>query len=155
MNTDRHETLFSIRYAVRALERQGALWGRFGLVLKFCSVLSGAAAVTTALSAGSAWAAAAAGLLFAALQALEVVVDPAGKSAAALAQRRDYARLMARQSGYSDGDLEAEYQALVADDSIVPHMALRRAAYNDVVHELGRDPKSLYQDLGWIARLSD
>jgi hypothetical protein len=154
MNTDRHETLFSIRYAVRALERQGALWGRFGLVLKFCSVLSGAAAVTTALSAGSAWAAAAAGLLFAALQALEVVVDPAGKSAAALAQRRDYARLMARQSGYSDGDLEAEYQALVADDSIATPMVLRRAAYNDVVHELGRDPQALYPDQGWLARLS-
>ncbi len=155
MNTDRHETLFCIRYAVRALERLSALWARLGHALKFCSVLSGAAAVTTALSAGSAWAAVVAGLLFAVLQAIEVVIDPAGRAAAAMTQRRDYARLMARQSSYSDGDLEAEYQALVADDSIVPHMALRRAAYNDVVHELGRDPKLLYQDLGWIARLSD
>jgi len=154
MNTDRHETLFSIRYAVRALERQGALWGRLGYVLKFFSVISGAAAVTTALSEGSAWAAASAGLLFAALQAFEVVVDPSGKAAAAIAQRRDYARLMARQSRHSDTELEAEYQTLVADDNIATPMALRQAAYNDVVHELGRDPQALYPDQGWLARLS-
>ena len=154
MNTERHQTLFCIRYAVRALERLSVLWGRLGHALKFCSVLSGAAAVATALSAGSSWAAAVAGLLFAALQALEVVIDPAGRSADAMAQRRDYARLMAHQSRYTDDDLEAEYQALVADDPIITPMALRHAAYNDAVLELDRDPQALYQNLGWLARLS-
>lgn len=154
MNTARHETLFSIRYAVRSLERQSALWGRIGYALKFCSVLSGAAAVTTALSAGNPWLAGAAGLLFAVLQAFEVVIDPSGKAAAAMVQRRDYARLMARQSRYSDQDLETEYQVLVADDNIVPPMELRRAAFNDVVLETGRDPATLYQNLGLISKLS-
>lgn len=71
-----------------------------------------------------------------------------------MVQRRDYARLMARQSRYSDQDLETEYQVLVADDNIVPPMELRRAAFNDVVLETGRDPATLYQNLGLISKLS-
>ena len=97
MNSTRHQTTFALRYAVRVLERYSAFWRVTGLLFKFASVLSGAGALV-AMIGTSAQSALTLGLLFAALQALDLVLDPSNRCAMAMANRRDYAAILAKQA---------------------------------------------------------
>lgn len=138
----RRDTLFSLRYAVRVLERHSRLWGRIDGLIRFAGLLSGMAAFT-ALVGQSQSASLGFGVLFALLQALEFTVRPAEVRARSLSARTGYARLLATEGTYDDGALQAAYQALVADDEVVVPESLRALAYNDVLLERGDDPAHL------------
>ncbi|MDD2610682.1 MAG: hypothetical protein PHX60_13535 [Giesbergeria sp.] len=152
--TSRDDTLFNLRYAVRVLERQCTLWRRTGAALKFVSVISGTGAVSAVMAAQQSWAISA-GIVFAALQALDVVLDPSSKVSIASSLRREYARLLARQSQYDDAALHNVYQTIVAEDDVLVAKNMRHAAYNDVINEQGRDPDGKGQlpagVLGWLS----
>lgn len=148
----RHDTLFSIRYAVRVLERYARFWSNINTAARLGSLLAGSAAIA-ALSATHTAAALVAGIFFALLQGVEFAMYPAGRAAEALAQRRPYADLYARQSAISDDqELEGAYQALVAADELVMPEHLKHLAYNDVVAERGCDPTQLYPLRGFLMR---
>lgn len=148
MNTVRTNTLFSIRYAVRVLERQAVMWGRISGTLKLASLFSGTSALS-ALMASSPTVAVVVGVLFALLQAIETVLKADDHSANARFQRRDYARLLSRQDSLSDAELEREYQTIVADDDISVWRPIKELAYNDVLDERGLDPAEKYTT-NWI-----
>jgi hypothetical protein len=144
MTAARHDTLFSLRYAVRVLERYARLWHRLDAALRVIAIFSGTAAFG-ALVAGSGGWALVAGLLFAFLQALEWGVGPARREQEARSARALYAEVVARQVELSDEDLERGYQDAVSSDPMIVPDGLRRLAYNDVVEERGCDPGARYE----------
>lgn len=144
----RHDTLFSLRYAVRVLERYSRFWARIDGATKLASLLAGSAAIA-ALGAQSRPLAIFFGVIFALLQALTFGIRPADKSAQGLLARRPYADLLAGEGGYDDAALEAAYQRLVAADELIVPDALRPLAYNDVVIERGCDPAFTFALSRW------
>jgi len=147
----RFETLFSIRYAVRVLERNARMWGVVSAAFKFASILSGTvalAAITGDKTALAVWL----GVVFAGIQALDHATDPAGRRASSLAARRDYARLLAAAHRHDDAALEAAYVAVVAEDEESVIESLKKLAYNDVVREQGLDDGACFAE-PWLARL--
>lgn len=153
MNKSRSDTRFSLRYAVRVLERQARMWGVISAAFKFCSLLSGTVALA-ALTATNKPAAIALGLVFAVLQGAEITLGPSGHRSQALATRREYARLLARQATLCDADLEAAYQTIVADDDIIVIDGLRDLAYNDVAREQGLAVNTTYRPRRLLNALS-
>jgi hypothetical protein len=143
MNHTRHDTLFSIRYAVRLHERGAALWGKTAMGLKFLSVLSGSAALVAVIGTAT-QPAITLGLVFALFQALEIALNPADKKYEALAQRQGFARLYAKQQTMSDEALHTAYWELVEDDTTSYLPAVKELAYNDVVREEGNDESYCY-----------
>lgn len=143
MNETRSDTLFSLRYAVRVLERQARMQGICATVLKACSLLSGTGALMALTAQAGDWGIAL-GIIFAVLQATEFAADPAARRAEALATRLLYARVLARQATMGDADLEAAYLEVVAEDTITLPKSLQHLAYDDVVRERGMDPAHLY-----------
>lgn len=153
MNNSRSDTLFSLRYAVRVLERYARMWNLVGAGLKAISILSGTVALA-ALTGANSRVAVVMGVVFAALQALEYALGPAEKRAEALAERRNYARVLAAEASMNDAALDAAYQRVVADDEIVIIQSLRELAYNDVVREQGKDESHCYADHGFMRAFS-
>lgn len=153
MKNSRDDTLFSLRYAVRVLERYARMWSLVGAGLKATSILSGTVALA-ALTGTNTRVAVALGVVFAALQALEYALGPAEKRAEALAERRNYARVLAAEATMDDPALEAAYQRVVADDELVIIQRLRELAYNDVVREQGKDERECYADHGFLRAFS-
>ncbi|MBV5337867.1 MAG: hypothetical protein J0653_08095, partial [Deltaproteobacteria bacterium] len=82
----RRDTLFSIRYAVRVLERTTRFWAKADAIVKICALLAGSGAIY-ALASESKSIALAFGIFFALTQALEFAVRPADRSALALGER--------------------------------------------------------------------
>ena len=152
--SSRHETLFNIRYAVRVLERHATLWMRIGRTIKFLSLLGGTSALA-ALMTSNATLATVAGLFFAALQALEATLNPSDASACARAQRLEYAHLLVREAQLDDAELASAYAAISASDEVQVSLALKEAAYNDVIDEKGLDQSAKYAHLKWQASLSN
>jgi hypothetical protein len=144
----RYDTLFSLRYAVRVLERHARLWRRLDGLIRFSALLagSGAFAALMAMHAGFAMAA---GLVFAVLQAVEFTVRPAELSAKSLAARKGYADLLADQGRLSDDALAAAYERVSANDEVIVPEYLRRLAYNDVAEESGCGAEVMYPVKGW------
>lgn len=139
----RNDTLFSLRYAVRVLERHARLWRNVDNLVRLGSLLAGSGAIA-ALAAQSHALTLAAGVVFALLQGVEFALRPAEGAARSMAQRRPYADLLARQSELDDGAIDAGYQRIVADDEIVVPELLRYLAYNDVLAERGCDASFAY-----------
>lgn len=155
--TDRNTTLFSLRYAVRVLERRGVYWSRIGVGFKALSIFSGTAAVA-AVVGDKTVGAMIGGAIFAVLQAVEHAFSPGDQKAASYAQRKAYADLLARARALEDAALYTEYQAIVAADEVHCWQPLKELAYNDVVDEKGFDPAAKYPISGfahWWLRLSD
>ena len=138
----RRDTLFSIRYAVRVLERHARLWGRIDACIKLAALVSGSSAFA-ALMADNKTMVLVAGIVFALLQAVEFSIRPAEVRARSLAGRTGYAKLWATQGGFDDAALEAAYKALVAGDEVITQESIRALAYNDVLTERGDDPAHL------------
>lgn len=153
MNKTRTETLLTLRYAVRVLERLARLWSHIGTSLKFASIISGTVALA-ALVGSNTPIAIGLGVVFGVLQALEHAIGPADKRAQALAQRRHYALVLAAQAGQEDAALEAAYEAVNAADEITVGQALRELAYNDVVAEQGLPQTASYPDHKFLRALS-
>lgn len=152
----RHNTLFSIRYAVRVLERYARYWRSVDALTRFASFMAGTAAIA-ALAATCQELTMLAGVVFALLQGIEFVLRPAEKSALAMMQRRPYADLLAGEASHDDATLERGYQAIVAADELVISRPLKELAYNDVVVERGCDPAQAFPLSVWqrvLARLS-
>lgn len=145
MDQARFTALFNLRYAVRVLERNARFWGLMAAAAKAVSILSGTVALA-ALTAGSSRVSIALGVLFAAFQALEHAFDPSGKRAESLAQRREYARLLAAEAAHDTASLEQAYQRIVADDQIEVLSSLKQLAYNDVVREKGADDGACFAE---------
>lgn len=136
-------TLFNLRYAVRVLERYARLWHRIGMALRIAAVMSGMSAL------GVVWAQAAgltiaAGAVFAALQALDFVLDAPRREMQALLARAAYAGILGRGRALGDDELAAAYDEAVAADTLVVPGSIQRLAYNDVIEERGDDPAALY-----------
>lgn len=149
---DRWNTLFSLRYAVRVLERYARLWHRADVLLRLATVASGMSAVVALWSEwGSAaqWVTA----LFALLQAVEFVLGAPRREQEAQAARGAYARVLAREADMSDAELARAYAAVLADDTITVPESLRRLAYNDVVEEKGADLGARYAPTFWMKAL--
>jgi len=134
----RFETLFSIRYAVRVLERHARFWRHVDTFVRLCGLMAGSAAFA-ALVAQYPGGALGFGIVFAVIQAIEYSVRPAAISAESAAAKKPYATLLARQHAYADADLEAAYQQAVADDDVIVPEFMRALAYNDVTLEKGCD----------------
>lgn len=139
----RSDTLFSLRYAVRVLERQARMQGICATTLKAFSLLSGTGALMALMAQAGEWGIGL-GILFAVLQAIEFAADPAARRAEALATRLLYVRVLARQSVLTDAELEIAYQDAVAEDTITLPRSLQHLAYDDVVRERGMDAVYLY-----------
>lgn len=151
MNTTRHQTLFALRYAVRVLERYAAFWRLIGTFFKFASVMSGAGALI-AITGANANYAIALGIVFAVLQALDLVLDPSSRHAMALANRRDYAGVLAKQAGKDDAALEAAYQDVVHRDEVIVPRSFTLLAFNDVIDEMGLSPDARYNGTSLMLR---
>jgi hypothetical protein len=136
MNKSRADTLFCLRYAVRVLERYARLWRRVDASLRVAALFSGSAAFA-ALVAGNQGAVITAGVMFAALQAIEYGLSPSRIEQDARAARALYADILPLAAGLGDTELEAAYQGAVAKDEVTVPESLRRAAYNDVLLERG------------------
>jgi hypothetical protein len=144
MDANRHDTLFSLRYAVRVLERYARLWHRLDVALRVIAIFFGTAAFGALMAQSGLWAAIA-GLLFAFLQALEYGVGPARREQEARSARALYAEILARQRDLSNDDLESEYQKAISRDPVIVPDGLRHLAYNDIVDERGCDPRARYE----------
>lgn len=145
---NRTNTLFSVRYAARVLERHTRIWRMTDGFIRVAALLSGSAAFA-ALTAGNQVAVIVLGVVFAIFQALEFAIRPAEQAARSMAMRKPYARLLAAAGEMDDEKLESSYLALVAeDDVVVPHW-LREVAYNDVLFERGCDPSYAYALSSW------
>ena len=145
----RFDTLFSLRYAVRVLERQSRFWRRLDGALRFLTIVSGSAAFAALLTQQSPAINAVALAAFAALQALEFSLQPGQRAAMAWVARLPYLEAMADQSAMDDDSLEAAYRAALLRDDIQAFESLRRIAYNDVVEEMGCSPEHAYTLGGW------
>jgi hypothetical protein len=139
----RFDTLFSLRYAARVLERYAAFYRRLDTLIRFGALLSGSAALA-ALFGEYRTATLALALLFAVSQALEFALSPARMAAEAWATRKPYAAVLSGQGKLSDEQLEQAYRDAQADDTLVIPDAFRRAAYNDVLEEKGCSPDYAY-----------
>lgn len=144
----RDDTLFSLRYAVRVLERHQRMWRRIDSMVRLMAILSGTSAFAALMSQHQG-AALATGLLFALLQAVEFALRPAERAADSGAARRTYDSVLARQSEFSDAALADAYRRVVADDAVIVPESLRALAYNDVVNEQGSDPAHLFPLNRW------
>ena len=82
----RNETLFTIRFAVRVLERTARFWAKTDAVIKGLSLLAGSAAIYS-LGSESKSITLALGILFALTQAFDFSVRPYERSALALGER--------------------------------------------------------------------
>lgn len=151
MNVSRHRTIFSLRYAVRVLERYASFWRVSSYTFKIASVMSGAGAFV-AMTGTNTLTASYLGVLFAALQALDLVLDPSSRHALAMAARLNYSGLIARQATYDDASLEAAYQDIIHRDEIIVPNGFKKLAYNDVVDEMGLDPNQRYTKTSAILR---
>lgn len=140
----RFDTLFSLRYAVRVLERQSRFWRHLDGGLRMSAVLSGSASLASLLTHQPYAVSVAVLGVFAVLQAVEFAVQPGLKAAEAWVARAPYLALLAGQAGLNDARLEEEYQAALMGDGVQAFESLRRIAYNDVVEEKGCDPSVAY-----------
>jgi pantothenate kinase type III len=129
------------------------MWGNVGVACKFVSIISGTVALA-ALTGTNTRMAISMGIVFAVFQAIEHAVGPADAKAQSLSQRREYARLLATHSQRDDAALEAAYQALIADDSIIVNHGLRELAFNDVVREQGLDRSACFAERTLLNALS-
>ena len=73
----------------------------------------------------------------------------ADKAAAARVQSRQYARVWAHESEYTDADLALAYRKLVVDDDIKVFRILKDLAYNQVLSEMDCDPAAAYPEGRW------
>ena len=144
----RFEILFTVRYAVRVLERTARLWRRIDAALKVCALLAGSGAIY-AVSSQSARAAMCFAAFFALAQALEFALHPAELSARALMARRPYEQILASEAGETEAALESRYHAASMGDDITVLESLRRVAYNDVVEERSDTPEAAYRLTAW------
>lgn len=149
----RHDTIFSLRYAVRVLERLARMWSRIDAIIKMASLISGSSAFA-ALMSGNQTITLVAGIAFAVLQAVEFALRPSDKAAESRATRKLYAHVIAAQAGLDDDALEQAYHDVVAEDDMIAPEVIRHLAYNDVVHERGCDTAYLYQITGIHRALS-
>jgi hypothetical protein len=133
----RFDTLFSLRYAVRVLERQARFWRHVDAALRIGAVLSGSGAFAALLTQQAAGVSAVALVVFALLQAVEFSLQPGLKAAEAWVARAPYLAALARQACTGDAELEAAYQDAILGDVVQAFESLRRVAYNDVVEEKG------------------
>lgn len=136
MNQTRYDTVFSLRYATRVLERYARLWHRFDLALRILSLFSGTAAFGALMANNGEWMLVS-GLFFAFVQTLETVLKPSKREHEARSVRDSYAAILSGQRGLSDDDLESEYQKAASHDPVIVPDAMRRLAYNDVSEEYG------------------
>lgn len=138
MNSTRFDTLFSIRYAVRVLERYARMWHRLDVVLRVLALFSGTSAFA-ALMGQNTTLGGVAGALFALIMCTEYVLNPPRREQEALKARALYADVLSRQKALDDDALEQAYQDVVKGDTLTVPEPLRRLAYNDVTEERGCD----------------
>ena len=140
----RSDTLFSVRYAVRVLERHSRKWNKISNIIRFFSLISGSAAIAS-LSATNNSLVLVSGIVFACLQALEFSINPSNLAAKSLIESQKYAIILANKKSYSKDDLEKEYLLVSAKDSVIVGSFLKELAYNDVALEQNADPEELYE----------
>lgn len=144
----RFDTLFNLRYAIRALERLSRFWIRVDALIRFCAILAGSSALVSMVGDARPLAIGL-GMTFAILQAIEFSMHPAKWAADAMAARMPYQALLAKQFAMSDGDLEQAYEDASSQDTVIIPESIRRVAYNDVTHEKGCDPAHEYPLNRW------
>lgn len=136
MSTTRFNTEFEVRYADRLMRLHARFHGRVDTGLSLVSFLSGTAAFAGLIGADPTLAAPA-GIVLAAVQAVQFVMRPAEKRAAALSEARGYRHLMARQGALSDEAFANAMLELRAEDEVEEIESLRPVAYNGVLTEMG------------------
>jgi hypothetical protein len=152
----RDDTDFHLRYAARILERYARLWHRIGVTSRFLMLFSGTSAFGALVSQSPGWTIAA-GLVFAALQAVEFSLTPAQREHQARAARSLYLDVLVKQGQLTDAELKPSYDAAAGEDPIMPPDSLRQLAYNDIAAEVGADPEHFYPRtrylafVGWMA----
>lgn len=144
MNDSRFNTLFSLRYGVRVLERYARMWHRLDVLFRVMAIFFGSAAFA-ALMGERPGLGTTAGALFALVLAVEYALNPPRREQEALKARSLYADILARQRDLNDIELEDAYQAAVNKDPVIVPEPLRRLAYNDVTDERGCDPRECFQ----------
>jgi hypothetical protein len=152
MATNRYDTEFSIRYAVRLHERGQAFWDSISKLLKFISLASGSAALVAVIGSDGRYALAM-GLVFAFFQAIEHSYNPADRKYEELAQRKAFSKLYAKAPKLADDALDAAYRELVAEDESTTFESLRQLAYNDVARETGSDASYYYKNSSFFFTL--
>lgn len=152
----RFEILFTIRYAVRVLERSSRFWGKVDVAIKICALLAGSGAIFSIASQNQAISLVF-GVVFAITQAIEFSIRPAEKSAKAMSARAPYANLLFFESACDEAALERAYAEIAAADDVLVMEGLRKIAYNDVLEERSECAESAYRLsvwhrlLGWLA----
>ena len=139
-----------IRYAQRLCERTSRLYRRAQTAGTFASVIGGGAMAASMATHLPGWVGIAGGVVLAVFGAALIAIRPADKAAANDADLRRYSRLLSDSHRMDVGDLrEAILKAREGNAAEVE--PLRKVAYNDVVHEIGRDDAAYV--LAWHERL--
>src|SRR3989442_1197822 len=108
MSNSRFDTLFSVRYAVRVLERYARMWHRLDVLFRVLAIFSGSAAFAALMSEQKGLATAAAAV-FAFIMAIEYALNPPRREQEALKARSLYANILARQHLLNDADFAQAY----------------------------------------------
>lgn len=150
----RFDTLFSLRYAVRVLERQSRFWRHMDGALRVLSILAGSSALAAMLTNTTRFLQVAALVLFAFLQALEFSLQPGLKAAEAWVARMPYLEIITRANDLDDAALASAYMCACQSDDISAFESLRHVAYNDVLAEKGCDPADRFTLDKWQKLMS-
>ena len=148
MNDALFDLRFRLRYAVRVLERQARFWRHVEGISRFLAFLSGTAAFAAIISSNSGLTIAF-GVLFAALQGVDFVFNPAAKAAEAREAGKVYAEVLAGPYRNEPEQLEQALLSAQARDDVVVFEALREPAYNDVAKEMGCEAQHYFKLNCW------
>lgn len=145
----RFDIQFSLRYAVRVLERQARLWRHIDGAFRMLAILSGSSALAAMLTQQASAISISGMVAFAVFQAVEFSAQPGLKAAEAWAERKPYLSIISKQSRLSDTELEQAYQDALEQDGVLAFESIRRLAYNDVTIEKGCAASALFPLNRW------
>ncbi|MGI2325274.1 MULTISPECIES: hypothetical protein [unclassified Methylococcus] len=137
MSKTMYEITFELRYAVRVLERSACYWRTVDTMTRMAGLLSGTAAFAAIIGTNKEMTLAF-GICFAILQAIEYILSPAAKAAAAHETSKIYDAILAERLRKSPEELEQALLDARTKDMVIVSNSLKRLAYNDVAEEIGR-----------------
>lgn len=140
MTDDRAILLNEVRYSERLCQRTARYYRRLQSMGTFATVVGGSATLSALTSSVPPWVSLAGAAAFAVFGAALVTIRPADKAAANEADMKRYTRLRAESTGMTVEALRAALDKAREGDAIEVE-TLRAVAFNDVMHEIGREDK--------------
>ena len=131
---ERARLLNEVRYAERLCHRTARLYRRIASILAWVTLIGGSSAFLALKHETAGWLVATAGIIWAALHALDQVMKPAAKSALNLHDSKRYSRLMTQHRKSLPTTIQRELDKLRENDGLEVE-SMRDIAWNDVMVE--------------------